>query len=259
MSWSSVKTEGIVLTSAPVQEADRRYKILTAQFGKVECIGRGALKGKAKLTAHLEPFAVVNVELIEGRRRTTVISVERKEAFSTLQNALDHRLLAITSLHLLDRYTKEHEADEMLYYEVYEWLVFLNTAPQLSLARSAFLLGAFLLRTLKHLGYETQLDHCMSCQEEIFPLAFRWHGKKGGIVCTNCIQGNMEEWISARVIHEDIIKLLRFARESVHRDLLRPPLESDHLREFSAIVHELICFHIPQHGEQPFWEGLLME
>ncbi len=259
MSWSSVKTEGIVLTSAPVQEADRRYKILTAQYGKVECIGRGALKGKAKLAAHLEPFAVVNVELIEGRRRTTVISVERKEVFATLHKELDHRLLAVASLHLLERYTREQEADEKLYNEVHAWLTFLNSAPSLSAARSAFLLGAFLLRTLKTLGYETQLDFCIACEEEIFPLAFRWHGKKGGIVCTDCILKNQEEWFSARLVHEDIIKLLRFARESTHMDLLRPSLQGEHLREFSAIVHELICFHIPHHGEQPFWEGLLLE
>ena len=81
MTWSTQKTEGIVLRVQPWREYDRRYKMLTPEFGKIDFTGRGAQKEKAKLAAHLEPFAVVDVEIVRGRRSTTVISVERKQAF----------------------------------------------------------------------------------------------------------------------------------------------------------------------------------
>ena len=101
--WSTVKTTGLVLTTTPFREADRRYSALTPEYGKIEFVGRGAQKPKAKLAAHLEPFALVDLEIVRGARSTTVIGVERSEAFGRIRGSLEHRLFAQTLFTMLEK------------------------------------------------------------------------------------------------------------------------------------------------------------
>lgn len=257
MPWHSVKTEAIVLAGYPTREADRQYRALTPAFGKVEFVGRGAQKGKAKLASHLEPYAIVDLEIIKGRRSTTVISVERKRSFRSITNDLDKRLLVQSSFTLLDRYTFADNDEPELYQELIRWLEFLELVEPPRFTRSTFLLGGLLLRCLTHLGYDVELKNCISCKEAIVPLAYRWHGGKGGLVCIDCVSSNKEDWLSAVRVSEEIIKLLRFAREAPFTDLLRPSLKEDEITAFANLIQDLLFFHVPSRFERPFYSGLL--
>lgn len=259
MAWSSVKTEAIVLTVEPAREADRRYRALTPSFGKLDFLGRGAQKGKAKLASHLEPFAIVDIEIIKGRRSTTVISVDRKHAFRGIASNFESRLLANASLSLLDRYTYEQEEDSELYKELTSWLYFLDDSVELKPARSTFLLGGFLLRVLGLLGYTVELQNCLSCKNSVMPLSFRWHSGRGGLVCSDCISKDSQDWFAARNLPEEIIKLLRFARDANYQDLLKPSLAGEEVEQFAQVVQDLLVFHIPARSEIPFWQNVLAD
>jgi hypothetical protein len=53
---------------------------------------------------------------------------------------------------------------------------------------------------------------------------------------------------------EEIVTLLRFARDAEYADFLRPSLKATHVGEFAACVHDLMCFHVPGYvNETPFW------
>lgn len=256
--WSTLKTEAIVIASEPWKEADRRYRALTPAHGKLEFVGRGARKGKAKLAAHLEPFAVVQLEIVRGARSTTVIGVERHEAFYTLRESIDSRLLALTAAALLDKTVRLDHEDVVLYQELLSLWRFLDAVPAFPPTRNTFILGGFLLRLLRHLGYDVELGECLSCKDSIHPLAFRWHEGKGGLVCTDCVLDKPQEWFAARTIDEEIVTLLRFARDSQYRDLLRPSLKADHVGTFAACVHDLMRFHVPGYMQEvPFWQTTL--
>ncbi len=257
MSWSSVKTEAIILTSHPFREADRRYRALTATHGKVEFIGRGAQKEKAKLAGSLEPFAIVDLEYIKGRRSTTIIAVDTRHRFRQLDHHLERRLLAEALLFFLDKATDEEEDDQTLYQMLIDWLQFLDVSQPLSEKRASFLLGAFLLRLLSRLGWKVELNHCLNCRAEIFPLSFRWHAGHGGLVCSDCVSGNKETWFSARIVPEEAIKLVRFARDEKLVDLMRLPLNLEHLNAFANIVNDLVANHLPGNWDRPFWATLL--
>lgn len=256
--WSSLKTEAIVLSAEPWREADRKYRALTPHHGKIEFIGRGARKGKAKLAAHLDPFAVVELEIVRGARQMTVIGVERKEAFTDLSNSLEHRLLASAASALLDRTVKLDLADHDLYEEFLGLLKFLNDVPSLPLTRNTLLLGGFLLRLLKLLGYDLELSNCLSCKDDIVPLSFRWHDGRGGLVCTDCVLRSPQEWFAARSLEEEIVTLLRFARDAAYHDLLRPSLKADHVGAFASCVNDLMRLHVPgfDNGDAPYWQLL---
>lgn len=255
--WASVKTEGIVLSVAPWREADRRYRVLTPGYGKVECIGRGALKPKAKLASHLEPCAILDLEIIRGARSTTVIGVERSLAFSRLATSVDHRLLALTSMSLLDRTTQLDEEDADLYETLTGWLKFLEEQESLHATRSTLLLGGFLLRVMRQLGYNVSLDECVGCREAILPLSFRWHGGRGGLVCSSCIQKDRGEWLAAVPIREEVVTLMRLARDCEYGVLMRFPLKGADVSAFASCVQDTLLYHVPGYADRPFWSGIL--
>ncbi|EKD47077.1 MAG: hypothetical protein ACD_66C00236G0003 [uncultured bacterium] len=256
MSWSAIKTEAIILTSAPFREADRRYSALTRDFGKIEFIGRGARKGKAKLAAHLEPYAIVDLEIIKGRRSVTVISVERQYAFRSLMNDIDRRVLTQASLSLVDRHMREYDQDEILYHLVLDWMNFIDKQEKMAKKEQVLLFGAFLLRFMQQLGYEAALSNCVACKEKIMPLSFRWHGGKGGLVCSDCVAKDENEWFAARSILEESVKILRFARESSYEDIVQTNFDRAYVEDFARIVHDLMQYHLPVDSPVPFWQGV---
>ncbi len=252
--WSSLKTEAIILSVEPFKEADRKYRALTPGHGKIEFIGRGARKGKAKLAAHLDSFAIVDLEIIRGARQMTVIGVERREAFPQLSASLEHRLVGGAAGALLDKTVKPDFEDKELYDEFLGLLRFLNGTPSLPLARNTFLLGGFLLRLLRLLGYDLELNSCLSCKDEIQPLSFRWHDGRGGLVCTNCVLRAPQDWFASRTLEVEIVTLLRFARDAAYSDLLRPALKADHMGAFATCVNDLMRLHVPGYNDSTYWQ-----
>ena len=61
---AAYQTSAIVLKREDIFEADRLYHLYTEDFGKVRVIAGSVRKINAKLTGHLEPFNLVQVELI---------------------------------------------------------------------------------------------------------------------------------------------------------------------------------------------------
>lgn len=232
---------------------------MTPGFGKVEFIGRGALKPKAKLAPHLEPCAILELEIIRGARGSTVIGVERQYAFSRLATSIDHRLLALTSMGLLDRTTHVEEEDAALYGELMTWLRFLEAQETLHPTRSTFFLGGFLLRVMRQLGYNMALDRCVGCESEISPLSFRWHGGRGGLVCSTCINKSPGEWFMAVPIREEVATLLRLARDSSYDGLSRFPLKGTDVSAFAVCVQDTFLYHVPGYADRPFWSGILQK
>lgn len=257
--WSSVKTEAVVLFANVLREADREYRALTPGHGKLSFIGRGALKPRAKLAAHLEPCAIVELEIVRGMRSTTVIGVERMHAFRRMASSIDHRLLALTSMSLLDRVTHVEEEDRALYEELVTWLHFLETQEALHPTRSTMLLGGFMLRVMRQLGYDVSLQHCVGCREEIMPLSFRWHGGKGGLVCTDCVRRAPHDWLGSISLREEVVSLMRLARDASYGDLTRFGLKAVDVEAFATCVHDLLGFHVPGYAERPFWVGIAVK
>lgn len=255
--WSTVKTTALVLTTSPWREADRRYSALTSEYGKIEFIGRGAQKPKAKLAAHLEPFALVNLEIIKGARSTTVIGVERSEAFGTIRKSLEHRVFAQTLFALLEKAIRPDLSDPELYEEVISVVRFLDAQETLQHTRSTFLLGAMILRLLQRLGYGVELHDCLSCRQSVLPLSFRWHGGRGGLVCTDCVKTKAEEWFSARPVDDEIVTLMRLGRDESFADLLRFPLKGEQVERFAECVNDVYVYHVPGEISMPFWTGML--
>lgn len=255
--WSTVKTTAMVLTSSAWRESDRWYSALTPEFGLIEFVGRGAQKPRAKLAAHLEPFAIVELEIVKGARSTTVIGVERREVFDRIQTNLEHRMFTQTLFAMLAKAIRPDLADPELFHEVIGLVRFLNMQTSLQNTRSAFVLGATILRLLSRLGYGVELHDCLACRKNVLPLSFRWHGGRGGLVCSDCVQKSPEDWFSARPMDEEIVTLMRIGRDESYESLMRMPLLGQQVEDFVQCVHDVYVYHVPGEIVMPFWTGVL--
>jgi len=61
------RDEAIVLRTHDLGEADRIITMLTRNHGKVRGVAKGVRRTKSRFGARLEPFAMVDVQLYEGR------------------------------------------------------------------------------------------------------------------------------------------------------------------------------------------------
>lgn len=242
---SLFSTTGIALTRRDHKEVDRVYSVLTPDRGKITVHAKGARKVKAKLGPHLESFAVMNLLVVRGRYYYTVAGVEREQAFPGICSDFNKLLLARQALHLVDMGTKEEQAEQSMYQEVLAWLGFIESLPEVSGERSAYLLASFALRLLDHAGYRPELGHCLGCGRSVTPNTFRWHALKGGIVCDNCCVRNEEQWFAARRISDEALKLLRYSLKESHANLLKPTIPGKLLLEFHELVESLMVCHFP--------------
>ena len=236
---------GLVLSQHPWREADRSYAILTAEYGKIDVIGRGACKPLAKLSPHLELCAEVHLLLVQGRTYETVAGVEQIQTFPGIYNDLSTIILAHQGLHLIDLGTREHEPDRRLYQLARDWLFFIEQVESCRSERAAFLLAAFALKLLDLLGYRPQLSHCLGCQIVVVPNTYSWHPLKGGVVCHTCLQQVAQEWFTARPLPNDTLKLIRFALQESFQNLLRLHLPGVILPSFHEAIESLMAAHFP--------------
>jgi DNA repair protein RecO len=242
--WGSVKTSAIVVAVEPWREADRRYRALTPE-GKIEFIGRGARKGKAKLAAHLEPLACVSLELVRGVRQYTVIGVERERAFARVAEGSVHRLTALAGLHLFDALFPFEDPHGEPYARVLDWLHFLEEAPEFSLRRADWYVFALYLRLLHESGFSLSFDRCVSCRDRVVPLSFRYHGPRGGLVCTSCSLKAPADWLGAEQVGEEAVILLRFAQRAPWAELGKLPFSHEAFAEAAERVRAFAEHHHP--------------
>jgi len=239
------ETTGIVLSWRPYREADRWYCVLTKDRGKIECVARGGQKPLAKLTPHLESVAENRLLMVSGVLYYTVAGVERLRAFPQIYEDLTRWTLAHNACSLVDLGMRPEEADVYVYALLEDWLVFLNEIPQIRSERAGFLLASFALKFLRLIGFGPELSVCLSCRGPIEAASYRWHPLKGGVVCAGCVAKDQEQWFSARMIQDDVLKILRFALYEPFSSQLRPHLPAETLSGFHEILESLLVAHFP--------------
>lgn len=238
-------TTGILLGKRDFREADRIYSVLTMEYGKLELLGRGARKSRAKLSSHLEFACEADFFVVFGKVFDTVAGVERQATFQNIYKDFSKTLLLHQALQLVDLCIKPRQVDILLYDEIRAWLYFLDMSPVFSKERSGFLLAVFTLKLLSLFGHHPQLNRCVSCQKKIVTNQYRWHALRGGVVCKTCIDTDSAQWFSARSIQDETLKLLRLALEEPYHKQLDVRLSKEQIPLFHDLVESLVVSHFP--------------
>lgn len=105
MAYTVHTTEGFILFSAPVGEANRIYHIFTREFGVIIATAQGVRLNKSKLRPHLLDYSFSSVSFVKGKEFWRITSA------SSISKSKDKTYIQILSiLKRLLQGEGEHEA-----------------------------------------------------------------------------------------------------------------------------------------------------
>lgn len=177
------KTRGIILKRRNFSEADRILTIYTLKKGKVVAIARGIRKIKSKMAGHLEPFCLVDLQLVEGKNFDTITGAEIIKANYNLRHNLNLTNHAYYLAEIIDSLTREKDLHE----EVFE--LFSNSLQRLDSGLDDLFLSYFEINILANLGFRPELYQCLVCEDKIKAGGNSFSFEDGGLTCPNCQSG----------------------------------------------------------------------
>jgi DNA repair protein RecO (recombination protein O) len=182
---SLYRTNGIVLRTYKLGEADRIVSFITDSHGKVRAVAKGVRKTKSRIGARLEPMSHVALLMYKGRGDLDIVSqADSIEQFRVIREDLDRLTHAAALIEAVDLLAEEGEPDERLYSMLGGALRSLNSND------SALIVASFYWKLLAHAGYEPMLDACVRCGVDDEDALVGFDPAAGGVTCRTCTIGS---------------------------------------------------------------------
>ena len=161
---------GIVLSTMPVGEYDRRVVILTKEQGKISAFARGARRPNSPLVGALNPFSFGTFTMYEGRTSYTIQSASISNYFAELRGDIIGAYYGFYFLEFTDYYTKEFNDEREMLKLLYQTLRAL-TNPHIP---NMLIRYIFELKALTINGQAPQVFQFMTCGNKERHAVFRY-------------------------------------------------------------------------------------
>ena len=177
---NQITVTGMVLSTAPIGEYDRRVVILTREEGKISAFAKGARKPNSPLAGAVNPLSFGEFVLFVGRSSYTIRSANISNYFAELRQDMMGACYGFYSLEFTNYYTREANDEREMLKLLYQTMKALaNEKLPNRLIRRIFELRALYIN-----GTGPQVGGCVSCGNKERPAVFSV--KKGGLVCREC-------------------------------------------------------------------------
>lgn len=171
---------GMVLSTMPVGEYDRRVVILTKEQGKISAFARGARRPNSPLVGAVNPFSFGEFTMYEGRSSFTIQSANITNYFAELREDIVGAYYGFYFLEVADYFAKESNDEREMLKLLYQTMrALLNPHIPNRLIRCIFE-----LKTLTVNGQAPQVFQCVICGDKTRPAVFS--AARGGLVCSEC-------------------------------------------------------------------------
>lgn len=203
---------GMVLSSMPVNEYDRRIVILTKERGKIAAFVKGARKQHSVLSAGSRQFSFGKFTMYGGRNSYNVTGMEISEYFEDIQMDIDAIYYGFYFMELAAYYTMENVPSSEMLALLY---VTMNALRKDNIPKR-LVRHIFELKVCAINGEYPDVFSCAECgtSEKLVSFAVN----KNGVLCEKC-KGRMEGvdlltstlYAMQYVISADIKKLYTFS------------------------------------------------
>ena len=179
-SVNQIVLTGMVLSTMPIGEYDRRVVILTKEQGKISAFARGARRPNSPLVGAVNPLAFGEFTMYEGRTSYTIQSASITNYFAELREDVVGAYYGFYFLEVADYYAKEYTDEREMLKLLYQSMrALINPHIPNRLVRRVFELKALTVN-----GQAPQVFQCVICGDKERPAVFS--PAKGGLVCSEC-------------------------------------------------------------------------
>ncbi len=174
-------TEGIVLKTQNIGEADRVCTIYSPTKGKTRAVARGARRSGSRFVSSTQMFAYGDFQIFTGKSLDGISQVQLKEAFPRLHDDLTRLAYASYVAELVEEVTEEGDGDQVLFDMLLAYMRVLSETlePQLVTV-------AFEIKFATILGYRPRLESCAECGRKDLGREVFFSPEAGGLACSEC-------------------------------------------------------------------------
>ncbi len=174
-----VTLTGMVLTSSPMKEYDRRIELLTRERGRISAFAPGARRAANPLSAGTIPFHFGEYTLYQGRNSYTVKAVAVKKSFGDIAEDYSMTCYAAYFVELAQYFTRENiEASGEL---LLLYVTLLNM--QKAVLKLPLIRIIYEMRMMQLQGQGIELFECLRCHRANTAAVYF---SAGGLVCEEC-------------------------------------------------------------------------
>lgn len=142
----------IVFSRRDFRESDQMISVYTKEKGKLNLLARGVKKITSKNSAHLEPFSLVEIEVVPGKEIDHLTKVVPVNYFSNIRADFQKSLAAGFVVSTTDKLIHTNEPDKRIFDLLKNWLENLNL--QLYNLQLTTSIDGYIIALLHCLGYD---------------------------------------------------------------------------------------------------------
>jgi DNA repair protein RecO (recombination protein O) len=151
----------IVLKKREIGETDRLYTFYTLESGKIQAVGKGVRKPRAKLAGHLETLNRTDIIVARRHGLGNIAGAIAEREHAAAKARADVLAKVLETVGAFERLVDTEERDVELFLLLQEYL---ETADRLAqegtLAEVRLVSQGFLFKLLEALGYRAEMRRC---------------------------------------------------------------------------------------------------
>ncbi len=242
--------QAIILHRKDFREYDEIISLYTLEAGKIDALARSVKKITSKNSAHLEPFSLVEAEIIKGQEVQHIIKSRGINIFPNIRQDIIKMSMASFVVRLYDLLIEVGERDENIFYLLQSWLEFLETYSE----PTAKLVLGLEIKLLDRLGFTPILGDCGLNHEGLPEDNFFFYPAGGMLLCPNC--GRIKKQAGEEIVQfsrklKDSLNILLNGRWEKISELV---LSKEELNNLDEAVYLFLRYHSEK--KVPRFKGL---
>ncbi|MGL1902639.1 MAG: DNA repair protein RecO [Fibrobacterales bacterium] len=188
------KLSALVLHTIPYRETSIIARVLTAEYGVISVVAKGAKRKKSVTGVHFSFCNTLNLEVYYSDSRE--LHTLKESAIITQRSALSEKMISSAVAQVMMEIVLQCNHGKLGAEELFELLSrgldFLTEQPELSVERSYLILCRYLVHVSRIYGFEINTEYCIECMHLLRdPVHFSI--ERGGCICNACAEHSTEK------------------------------------------------------------------